>query len=354
MFSYDKVLHCTMSSKRKGVDQGPRCYNWCFTDNNMQSPVLVSFTQNPDIELPKGVKYLIFSMEEGESKTKHYQGYISFEKQMRMTQVKSALDCKSLHLEKSRGTPQENKDYIAHIGSHAGKDGLLEGPWEFGQPPLGQGHRSDRDALIGALLEGKSVKDASLLCPHYYIAHHSGISKFEQLHIKPSVKLDLEVFVLWGPSGTGKTRTAFESSNSGSVSIISGGTNNNLWWDEYDNRQEVIILDEFRGNYVRHQLLLKICDVYPFKVDVKGGRVWNWWKKVYITSNIPPEDWYRGVHDWWTDDCPFKRRVLPQNIIYMGTKIKDGTHQSEEVYRDSYARNKESVSRLKHKYDDLY
>lgn len=55
--------------------------------------------------------------------------------------------------------------------------------------------------------------------------------------------------------------------------------------------QEHVVLDEFRGAIdISH--LLRWFDRYPVIVEVKGSAVVLKAKKIWITSNISPDDWY--------------------------------------------------------------
>jgi len=141
------------AKKQKTV---PRARHWCFTDNKCRSEVLASLAGVSEVSptLPDGVSYIFFSKEEGESKTPHWQGYISFAKQVRMNSVKVALDCKELHLEVARGDTQDNKDYIGHTGEHKDKAGLLAGPWEFGQKPVKRNSKVDWDRIKDQAING--------------------------------------------------------------------------------------------------------------------------------------------------------------------------------------------------------
>lgn len=104
-----------------------------------------------------------------------------------------------------------------------------------------------------------------------------------------------EVHVLWGDTGTGKTRYAVEQGA------------HPVWFDKSGfahgyNNEEVLIFDEFDTAVVPRNLFLQLTDRYAFTVNIKGGsRNWNP-KKIYITSNYSPEDWYGA--------CPaVKRRI---------------------------------------------
>lgn len=81
---------------------------WCFTLNNYTEKevenILLFFTQK------KNTLYII-GKEIGEQKTPHLQGYVEFKNQITFSRFKKV--CDRLHLEKARGTREQNKKYCS-------------------------------------------------------------------------------------------------------------------------------------------------------------------------------------------------------------------------------------------------
>lgn len=65
----------------------------------------------------------------------HYQGFMELKSSMRFGGIKTILRCDSAHLEKRKGTPLQAWEYCAK------EESRVEGPWQYGDPPKGQGHR---------------------------------------------------------------------------------------------------------------------------------------------------------------------------------------------------------------------
>lgn len=110
-----------------------RARHWCITINNPTDNDRSQFTE--EVVKARPIKYLVWQVEKGENDTPHIQGYVCFTKQFRLSQVKEYFP--RAHLEVARGKPEDNKRYCTK------EEGRLEGPFEYGELPEGQGRRSD-------------------------------------------------------------------------------------------------------------------------------------------------------------------------------------------------------------------
>lgn len=99
---------------------------------------------------------------------------------------------------------------------------------------------------------------------------------------------DLTVQIYWGATGTGKTRTATEEFPDNF--LISKDTQT-VWFDGYSG-ESVLIWDDFHWDDVKIQFLLRLLDGYALRLPVKGSFTWAQYRRVIITSNIPPQLWY--------------------------------------------------------------
>lgn len=121
---------------------------------------------------------------------------------------------------------------------------------------------------------------------------------------------EMEVIVLYGPTGTGKSKYCNDSFES------PYWKQRGKWWDNYQH-QETVILDEFYG-WLQWDVLLRLCDRYPLLVETKGGQIQFSTKRIVFTSNTVPSLWYKNVYF-----DAFVRRV--NKWIYMptlGTKLE--------------------------------
>jgi hypothetical protein len=118
------------------------------------------------------------------------------------------------------------------------------------------------------------------------------------------------VQVFWGPTGTGKSRRAWDEvlAIGGPVYVKDPRTK---FWCGYRN-EALVVLDEFRGGIdIAH--LLRWLDRYPVCVETKGSAIalvgTQWW----ITSNLHPRDWYPECDE--STRLALERRLTIINIV---------------------------------------
>ncbi len=93
-----------------------------------------------------------YQLEKGaEAGTKHYQGFVLFKERKSLAQMKILFP--GAHLEVMRGTIADNVNYCSKGLTY------LQGPWEVGTKPKGQGSRTDLLECQQMIKDGKSEKD---------------------------------------------------------------------------------------------------------------------------------------------------------------------------------------------------
>nr|QNA42600.1 replicase protein [Circovirus sp.] len=247
---------------------------WCFTINNYGEPDLQAVTEAFGEE---SVVYAIAGKEKGEKGTPHIQGYIHFKGMLlcrwRFKRVRNLLGGRA-HIEKARGSDEQNRIYCSKEEVYL----------EVGSPQH-QGKRNDLEKAVDCLEKGGNLNEVARACPGVFIRYGRGLRDY--MNVRGLVKsrdFKTHVIVLIGEPGSGKSK--FANEYEGSKYWKPRGQ----WWDGY-NGEDVVILDDFYG-WVPYDELLRICDRYPLKVQVKGAFVEFVSKTVIITSNKKPEEWY--------------------------------------------------------------
>lgn len=136
------------------------------------------------------------------------------------------------------------------------------------------------------------------------VRYHKSIKEYKRLRTIKQAPRDWipEIYVLWGPSGVGKSRTARQMFPEAFWKAPG------KWWDDYDS-EDVIIFDEFRGDY-KFGDLLRILDSTPLSVESKGSSVSIQARTIVFTSNFHPSEWYSSYHVRHTWDLsPLNRRI---------------------------------------------
>lgn len=134
------------------------------------------------------------------------------------------------------------------------------------------------------------MRDVLDSCPAVFVKYHKGLAAATALLAKrrdPNVSPTIHIW--WGDSGTGKSRKAVTDYPDGFILTKPNG-NNCVWFDGYEG-QQVIIFDEFYG-WIQYDLLLRILDRYPLKLQIKGGFVECSATTFIFTSNKPWQEWY--------------------------------------------------------------
>lgn len=129
-------------------------------------------------------------------------------------------------------------------------------------------------------------------------------------YAKP-VGIERQCFVFWGATGTGKSRRAWDEAG---VEAYPKDPRTKFWCGY--SGQEHVVVDEFRGGIdISH--LLRWLDRYPVIVELKGesgqlilgSSICLRARKIWITSNVNPREWYPEL-DEPSRDALMRRLVV--------------------------------------------
>jgi len=253
--------------------------DWCLTLNN---PLDFELKSLEDVMsgLCPDITYFVFGFEVGKSGTPHVQGYLEYRNPCTIARLKKYGWGYRSHLEGRRGTQEQARNYCKKDGNWC----------EYGDPRdmPGQGTRSDLKKIGSEILAGANLEEIAKEYPAEYIRYNRGFRELSNLN-KPGSWRDVEVIVYWGDSGSGKTREAMNDA----PYKLNQNSNGTLWFDGYAG-EETLLLDDFYG-WIRYGELLTLLDGYPYRCQIKGSSTWARWKKVVITSNKHPEEWYVSI-----------------------------------------------------------
>lgn len=235
------------------------------------------------------VRFLVFQGEEAPITGRvHLQGYVEFKKVVRINRAKTILGLPSAHFEKCRGSAKQNIEYCTKPES-----AVLEfPPITVGKSSGGKGSRCDLKKVKALIESDASLDTIAEECTSAYIKYHKGIEKLHEMRRAKQrgyFNKRIQVHVLWGDAGAGKTRFVYDKHGHENVFVpVWNGTK--YWFSGYTG-QNVLLLNEFYGQ-CRSSFMQDLLDKYRLPVETKGGMVTSYWDHIYLTSNSPPEHWY--------------------------------------------------------------
>lgn len=250
-----------------------RSKDWVLTINN--------YTDNEEEALQQMVEnghanYVIFGRERGEGGTPHLQGFIQLKARCRLASVKAIPGLGRAHLEPRRGSVEEASEYCKKEGDYE----------EYGLRGS-QGKRSDLASVKASIDEGA---DTNTLWEEHFSAmvrYEQSFKRYRALNRRRDPNVNLEILVLWGPTATGKSRFPRLMN----PDLFSLPDVKLKWFDGYDG-QEVVLLDDFDGKDTPVAKFLRYFDRYDVQVPIKGGFTPFIPKRIWISSNTNPDDWF--------------------------------------------------------------
>jgi len=233
--------------------------------------------------------YMVWQVEKGKEGTEHIQGYIRFKKMQRAKAVDTMLGNKHPHLEECRGNEQQCKDYCTKEDTRVSV-GEEHGTFD---PEAGkQGRRSDLEAICTACKAGKPLREIAAENPSDWIRYHQGIeSLHDMVAPKPPTERPVEVMVLWGPTGMGKTHrilTNADLSRDGGIYTVKPGRDP---WGQYRG-EKTVFFDEFNWEKWTVYDMNQNLDKWICHLDCRYKDKYAEWTRVIICANSNPLTWW--------------------------------------------------------------
>jgi len=263
--------------------QNKTARRYCFTiyDPNLVTAFILRYKDKKEDHM---LKYAIVGEEVCPTTGRdHWQCYAELHQSIRrkafLQFVGGNFNCRPCD-----GSPMDNYIYCSKGGD------FVE---IFTLDKSGQGRRNDIEKVKELVKAGASDLDLFDNCGNAMFKYDRSITKYKNLVRKEEQRKigykKKNVFLWIGPTGTGKTKKAYDM-----FPKIFKITNNNNgqdpWWDGYDGEKELLI-DEFTG-WITYSNMLQLCDGYPLTGKTKGAFVTLLFDTVVITSNTKMADWY--------------------------------------------------------------
>lgn len=224
--------------------------------------------------LPSCCQYIVGQLESGANTGYlHWQVLVAFKKKTGIAGIKTIFG-DSCHGELSRSDAA--RTYVQK------EDTRVEGTgFEFGAKPFQRNSRVEWESVWSAAQSG----DLAAIPANVRVVNYRTIRAIASDYSR-AIGMERTCYVFWGKTGTGKSRRAWDE---GGLDAYCKDPRTKFW-DGYQV-EKFVVIDEFRGGIdISH--LLRWLDRYPVRVEIKGASRPLLAEKIWITSNICPEQWY--------------------------------------------------------------
>lgn len=281
------------------------------------------------------LNYIAMADEVGlETQTPHTHIYVHFTSRVRFSTLKKHFP--TAHIEKARASAEVNIQYVSKTGKWKNDpkaDTSIKGSFEeWGERPKQKGKNSDLEQLYG-LIEAGYTNSEIIKENNDYIAIIEKLDRVRTTFLVDKftgVMRDVNVVYISGETGTGKTRSIYESYPAQDVYRINDYKHP---FDSYEG-QSIMVFDEFRSQ-LRISDVLNYLDIYPIVLPARYANKYACYTTLYLISNWTLEQQY--INEQHTDPESweaFLRRVSQVKIF-----TKDGVTEFNSVqdyfdYRD--------------------
>jgi hypothetical protein len=123
-----------------------------------------------------------------------------------------------------------------------------------------------------------------------------------------------EVYIRWGPPGTGKTRWLDDTYGTNWTRVPD---NTGRWFDNCD--RDVVLFDDVKINEILPiGKILQLTDWYPIQVPKKGGFI-TWKPRVILICNHPPNEWWIIAYNDPNYEAFLRRVTKIEEVVYKTT-----------------------------------
>lgn len=262
---------------------------WCFTENDPLSitGLLECFQGHESFN--DGISYIMGQVEVGEKGRAHFQGYCEMKKKQRISTMKKKVS-PTAHFERRKGTQSEAIVYCRK------EKGRVDGPYEYGTKTLVTPRQRTDLLKIKKMLDAGQTPATIAKGDDHFATVIRNYKAFEwymrSVCLKNPIRqgsTPVKVILLIGETATGKTRHVIENFDGAYWK-----PSQTKWWDGYQG-EDTVIFDDFNSGWFTWDLLMRVTDRGPVKVETKFGYVDFCAVTMLFTSNTHPLYWYKNM-----------------------------------------------------------
>jgi hypothetical protein len=319
------------------MTKNPQSRKWQITINNPAEKKFCHERIKIELQKLKSIIYWCMGDEIGaEEETPHTHLYIACSSAVRFSTLKSLFN--SAHLERAKGTSQENRDYIEKSGKwendEKSETKIPDTFEEWGEMPIeSKGGISIESIIIERVLDGASNAEILREFPHYLRGMRDVENIRQMLKAEENREKwrDIETTYIWGTTGAGKTRYVMEKHGYSSVYAINDYKHP---FDGYAG-ENVLLFDEFNSG-IRIQSMNNYLDGYPLSLPARYSNKQACFERVYIISNLDLRLQYRHEQSHQSEVwAAFLRRI--HNIIRYMPDGSRREYTTKEYFSDESA-----------------
>lgn len=217
------------------------------------------------------------------------------------------------------------------------------GPFEIGEcPDDKRGKRTDLLDVKRRMDEGATEKEIADEFFGPWCRYERAFKKYRMMSMAGRSH-QTKVIIVWGPPGTGKTKLVTKMAKEQAEALRSSvftltdamKHSTGVWWDGYLG-QKVVVIEEFEGWICRNQFKA-LVNHFPLNLQIKGSAVPFMGEVIYITSNKPPNQWWKLKETHHRNAWPqITRRLRPPiGHIFEARKNPD-LEPSEDVFHEEF------------------
>ncbi len=244
-----------------------RSRKWFLTINN--------YTEEEWTKAKKEItkcNYGICCKEVGEKGTPHIHIWLHYKNDREAKSIQNKFKRANKMVGKGK---DQDQSYLKKDGDFE-EYGVMEAP----------GKRNDLNLIKDVVKNGGSMSNIINHCSNYQ-GLRMGELLLKYLE-KPRPVGKIEVINYYGEAEAGKTRCVYDE-NENIFRPVSF-----KWWEGYDG-QKVVLIDDWRPDYCSFAELLILTDIYPFRVECKGGSRQVAFNKIYFTTPKPIHEYFEHL-----------------------------------------------------------
>lgn len=207
----------------------------------------------------------------------HIHMYVHFTSSYRLS--KKILEL-GVHIDICKGSPKQNIDYIKKDGN------ILD---EFGECP-----RQGKSHTVGELKEIKNPNELDYKEYNTWVKIQSRMNNIIKID---DIFKNVKVYYIYGPSGIGKSKKAFEIAKENGYDEITMVSYEGGYWNGVNSDCKVAIYDEFRDSCMKPSEFIKFIDYNKHHLNIKGASELNNYELIIITSVQNPKLIYPNIGD---------------------------------------------------------